>query len=30
LDDYQISDELLSLKKARLTEDKMPYEDLAV
>lgn len=29
-ENYQISDELLSLKKARLTEDKMSYEDLAV
>lgn len=28
--EYHISDELLSMKKARLTEDKMSYEDLAV
>tara|TARA_B110000285_G_C14858223_1_gene483260 strand:+ start:23 stop:235 length:213 start_codon:yes stop_codon:yes gene_type:complete len=28
--DASISDELLNMKKARLTEDKMSYEDLAV
>jgi hypothetical protein len=28
--DMSISDELLNMKKARLTEDKMSYEDLAV
>jgi hypothetical protein len=27
---YHISDDLLNMKKARLTEDKMSYEDLAV
>ena len=28
--DCSISEELLNMKKARLTEDKMSYEDLAV